>query len=159
MAAHLDLPGVREFTDRLNERLRQCENGEGMLCSSLDEKINYHVQLCRDLRAYINDWAKAIFTGQATSDTAVENLLKAEIHQLLTHSKQVAALGRAMDGQCFVLQGLNALHGHIVDFDYLLTNWVSPRPAVSPGPRVKLSPAAEQHIGERIQKLSASHSK
>jgi hypothetical protein len=60
-----------------------------------------------------------------------------------------------MDGQCYVLQGLNQLHCYIADFDYLLENWVSPRPAVSPAPRVRLSQAAEQQVIERLKTLSA----
>ena len=60
-----------------------------------------------------------------------------------------------MDGQCYVLQGLNPLHCHIADFDYLLENWVSPRLAVSPSPRVRLSSEVERQVLERLGKLSA----
>ena len=60
-----------------------------------------------------------------------------------------------MDEECFVLHGLEPLHRHIVEFYYLLENWVSPRLAVSPTPRVKISYAAEQQVMERIGKLSA----
>src|SRR5690349_4628096 len=38
-----DLLAVRQFTTALNDRLRQCDNGEGMVCRSLDERINYYV--------------------------------------------------------------------------------------------------------------------
>src|ERR1035438_4537112 len=54
MPATLDLTDVRRFTDDLNDRLRRCENGEGMICSSLDESINYYDQLCGEMRAYVN---------------------------------------------------------------------------------------------------------
>jgi len=155
MPATLDLPAVRRFTEDLNDRLRRCDNGEGIICSNLDESINYYVQLCSELRAYVNQWARAIFTGEVAFDPAVEDLLKEEVRRLLHRAKQVAARGRAMDGQCYVLQGLNALHCHIADFDYLLENWVSPRPAVSPTPRVKLSHAVEQQVMERLGKLAA----
>jgi hypothetical protein len=134
--------------------MRKCDNGEGMICRTLDESINRYVQLCGELRAYVNQWARSIFTGQAAFDQSVEDLLKQGIRRLLNRSKQVAALGRGMDGQCFVLQGLNQLHCHIADFDYLLENWVSPRLAVSPTPRVKLSDTAAQQVIERLGKLS-----
>lgn len=155
MPATLGLAAARRFTDDLNDRLRRCDNGEGMICATLDESINHYVQLCGELRSYVNQWARAIFTGQTAFEQAVEDLLKEEVRRILQRAKQVAARGRAMDGQCFVLQGLNPLHCHIADFDYLLENWVSPRPAVSPTPRVRLSQAAEQQVIERLGKLSA----
>ena len=155
MPATLDLVAVRRFTEDLNERLRRCDHGEGMICSNLDESINHYVQLCGELRAYINQWARAIFTGQASFDPEVEELLKQEVRHLLHRSKQIAARGRAMDGQCYVLQGLNPLHCYIADLDYLLENWVSPRLAVSPAPRMRLSQAVEQQVNERLGKLSA----
>lgn len=154
MQATLDLLAVRRFTEDLKERVRQCDNGEGMICSNLDETITHYVRLCAELRAYMIQWARAVFTGEVGFDSAVECLLKEEAQRLLGRAKEVAARGRAMDGQCYVLQGLNALHYHIADFDYLLANWVSPRLAVSPAPRVKLSNAAEQQVLERIKKLS-----
>jgi len=151
----LDLMAMRRFTEDLKDRRSRCDNGEGMICSTLDESINHYVQFCGELRAYINQWARAIFTGQGAFDQAVEDLLKEETRRLLHRAKQVAARGRAMDGECYLLQGLNSLHYHIADFDYLLENWVSPRLAVSPTPRVKLSHAVEQQVIERLGKLSA----
>ncbi|HBI45214.1 MAG TPA: hypothetical protein DDY78_20515 [Planctomycetales bacterium] len=155
MPATLDLLAVRRFTDDLNERLRQCDNGEGMFCSNLSATIDHYVQLCGELRAYVNHWARAIFTGQTAFDQAVEDLLKEEARRLLHRSKRLAAQGRAMDGMCYVLPGLNPLHCHLADLGYLLENWVSPRLSVSPAPRVRLSHAAEQQVMERIGKLSA----
>ena len=155
MPATLDLTAVRRFTEDLNDRLRRCDNGEGIICSSLDESINHYVHLCEELRAYVNQWARAVFEGQVAFEQAVEALLKEETRRLLQRSKQVAARGRAMDGECYVLQGLNSLHRHIADFDYLLENWVSPRLAVSPTPRVQLSHAVERQVLERLGKLSA----
>lgn len=154
MPATLDLLAVRRFTEDLNDRLRRCDNGEGTICSNLDESIHHYVQLCGELRAFVNQWARATFTGQEEFDQKIEDLLKEEIRRLLQRSKQLAARGRAMDGQCYVLQGLNPLHGHIADFDYLLENWVSPRRAVSPTPRVKLAHDVERQVIERIGQLS-----
>jgi hypothetical protein len=155
MPAIIDLPAVRHFTEQLNEQARQCDNGEGAICNTLDESINHYVQLCQSLRVYINMWARAVFTGQVAFDQAVEGILKNEVQYLLHRCKPVAACGRAMDGECFVLEGLNRLHFHIADFDYLLSNWVSPRLSVSPTPRVRLSDAEEQKVIERLGTLSA----
>jgi hypothetical protein len=149
----LDLHAVRRFTDDLNDRLRRCDNGEGIICNTLEESINHYVQMCRELRAYINAWARSIFTKQVPFDPEVEKVLKEEVRHLLKRAKEVAARGRAMDGYCFILQGLNLLHCHIADFDYLLENWVSPQPAIAPAPRVQWTKAAEREISERLQTL------
>jgi hypothetical protein len=149
----LDLPAVRRFTSDLNDRLRRCDNGEGMICNTLEESINHYVQMCRELRAYVNEWARSIFTKQVPFDPEVEVVVKDELRRLLKRAKEVAARGRAMDGYCYVLQGLNQLHCHIVDFDYLLENWVSPKPAIAPAPRVRLTKAAEHEAGERLKTL------
>jgi hypothetical protein len=153
MPATLDLIAVHRFTEDLNDRLRRCDNSEGMMCATLDENINHYVQACAELREYVNHWARAIFTGQTAFDPAVEDHLRTEVRRLLHRAKQLAARGRAMDGECFVLHGLNSLHRHMADFDYLLENWVRPRMAVSPTPRVKLSQTTEQQVNERVSKL------
>ena len=155
MPATLDLPAVRRFSDGLNERLRQCDNGEGTVCSNLEESISYYVALCDELRGYVNEWARAVFTGRVAFDPEVEALLKKAAQALLGRAKQVAARGRATEGECFELQNLDALHYRIADFDYLLENWVSPRLSAGPAPRVKLPDAAEQQIIERLEKLPA----
>jgi hypothetical protein len=153
MLATFDLPAVLHFTEDLQDRQRRCDNGGGMVCSDLDATISYHVQLCSELRQGISGWARAVFTGQVPFDPAVETLLKVEVQELLPHSKRVAAQGREKNWMCFELAGLNQLHYWIVDLDYLLENWVSPRLAVSPAPRVKLPAAAEQQIIERLEQL------
>jgi hypothetical protein len=153
MLATFDLPAVRHFTEDLKERQRRCDNGEGMICSDLDATINYHMQLCQELRHVINDWAQAVFTGQVAFDPAVEALLKVEVQDLLPHAKKIAAQGREKNWQCFELSGLNKLHYYVVDLDYLLAHWVSPRPAIGPAPRVKVPDAAAQQIAERLANL------
>jgi hypothetical protein len=149
----LDVDEVRRFTEGLREQVRRCDNGEGMICSNLDETINHYVRLCADWRIYINQWARAVFTGQIALDSKVENLLKAESEGLLHHAHQVAARGRAMDGYCYMLQGLNPLHASIADLEYLLKNWTSPQRSVSPAPRVKLPEAAQKQGLERLKDL------
>ena len=153
MSATLDLSDARRFTDDLSDRLRRCDNGEGMICSSLDESIIHYVRLCDDLRDYINSWARANFTGQIAFDARVEALLRRVSLHLLQRAKLLAARGRALDGDCFELAALDDLHYHIVDFDYLLENWVSPRLAVGPAPRVKLPDAAVEQAAQRLNEL------
>ena len=40
MPAMLDLPNVQAFTEDLAEQVRRCDNGEGMICSNLEDRIN-----------------------------------------------------------------------------------------------------------------------
>ena len=154
MLATFDLDAVRHFTEDLRDKRSRCDNGEGMVCSNLQESIKRYVELCQELRIAVNEWVRAIFTGQVEFDHDAETLLKTELQHLLNRAKELAALGRAMNWQCFELQGLSSLHYFVADFDYLLDNWVSPRLSVSPSPRVKISGAAEQQIVEQIGKLS-----
>ena len=159
MPALLDLPAVRRFTEKLNGQLHQCDKGAGIICSDLEKNINFHVQLCRELRSFINDWARTVFTGQTPFDREIEDQLKFAAWQFLQRAKPVAARGRSLDGWCFVLQGLNELHYHVAYFGDLLENWVSPRPSVGPAPRVTLSEAVTQEVSERLAQLPAVASK
>ncbi|MFO0927292.1 MAG: hypothetical protein U0736_09665 [Gemmataceae bacterium] len=154
MPGTLDLEALRLFTDELTERARRCDNGEGLLCASLEASIEHYVQLCRELRACVNRWAHAVFTGEAECDPGAEALLRRTLQAMLRRAKEVAARGRAMDGQCFVLLGLNDLHFLIADIDYLLENWVTPRRAVSPAPRTKLTRETERQVADRLTQLA-----
>jgi hypothetical protein len=153
MSATLDLIDARRFTDELSDRLRRCDNGEGMICSNLEESISHYIQVCDDLRDYINAWARAIFAGQIAFDAQAETLLNRISQQVLRRAKSLAAQGRTMEEDCFDLGRLDALHYHIADFDYLLENWVSPRLAVGPAARVKLPDAAVEQAAQRVKEL------
>lgn len=154
MTATLDLAAVRRFTDDLNEQVRRCENGEGMICSNLDESISHYVHLCLQLRRFINEWARAVFSGEIEFDPEVDALLNSEARRLLRRAKRVAARGRAMDGECFELGDLDDLHYQVADFDYLIENWVKPRLAIAPSPRIPIPEAAATEIAERLRKLA-----
>jgi hypothetical protein len=153
MLATFDLPAVSRFAAELKERQRQCGNGEGMFCSSLDESIKCLADLCRDLLFTLKKWATAVFKGQVVFDQQVEAEFQAQVRDLLPHAKRVAAEGREKNWMCFELQGLNELHYWIAELDYLREHWVSPRLAVAPSPRVSLPDAAERQISERLREL------
>ena len=156
MLASFDLPTVRRYTEDLSDRARRCDNGEGTACSDLQSRLNHYLRLCGELRESINRWARAIYSGNIKLDPEVERLLKTEAASILRRAKELAAIGRAMDGACFVLEGLDRLHYYVADLDYLLENWVSPRLAVSPAPRLKVPEAADKEAMERLKSLSPS---
>src|SRR5579883_835204 len=153
MLATFDLPAVSRFAAELRKRQRQCETGEGMICSNLDESINCHADLCRDLLSTLSEWASAVFKGRIAFDHQVEAEFRAQIRDLLPHAKRVAAEGREKNWMCFELQGLNALHYLIAELDYLQDHWVSPRLAVAPSPRISIPDAAGRQITERLGRL------
>lgn len=153
MTAPLDLAAVRRFTDDLNEQVRRCETGEGTVCADLDQTLSHYVQLCSELRAYIDQWAQAVFSGQLEFDPEIDSVLYEESRRILRRAKAVAARGRALDGECFELENLNALHHHVFDLDFLVDNWVKPRLAVSPAPRVAIPPATHAEIAERLSQM------
>jgi len=152
MTATYQVSDVRRFNDELNEQVRTCDNGEGTTCSSLDGKIKHYNGLCAQLRDYVNQWARAIFTGQIAFDAEIESLLVQEIRQLLPRANGVAAHGRVLQKECMP-EGLDELKDRILDFHYLLENWVSPRLSVSPAPRVVIPEEVDEKILERLKKL------
>jgi len=154
MPSTLDLDAVRQFTDELTSRIRECENDEGTVCSSLQKRISFHTQLCSDLRYRIYEWARSVFSGVTGVDLQIEVLWKTHIKNVLDRAGEVAAYGRILHEQCYELDGLDQLHYQIASLTYLLNNWVSPRLAVSPAPRVRLSDAGVQEAIENLEKLS-----
>ena len=153
MSGSLDLSTVRRFTEDLSDKLTHCDNGEGMVCATLEQRIQFYAEQCAALRDYINRWARSIFSGELAFDPEAEALLKGQAQRLLHRAKQTAANGRAMNRTCFELQGLDALHYFVADLEYLLENWVRPRRSVSPAPRVKPSDGAKKQIVERLEQL------
>ena len=153
MLATLDLAAVLRFTTDLNERLRRCDTGEGIECSTLEARINHYVQLCEELQRGVERWAYAIFSGEVLNDPAVETLLKQETRHLIGHAKDVAVRGRVYEGPCYSLQGLDRLYCHVNELEVLLAHWVTPQLAVGPTPRVKISEETERLIKERLAKL------
>lgn len=148
-----ELAEVRDFAAALDRRMAQCDNGEGMLCNTVEEKINHYVALCRDLRECINQWARSVFRAEIKFDADVEAVLRQEATSLLRHAKPVAALGRQIDGECFGFGALGELHCRLADLDFLLENWVSPQRSVSPAPRVRLTESAAREMKDRMAAL------
>ncbi len=153
MPGILDLPAVRRFTDDLTNRQSRCDNNEGMICSTLEERINHYVKLCDELLEYVGHWARAVFKGEIAFNSDVEHLLKQDAKLLLEGAKKCADSGRALEGRCYSLDDLNRLHRFIRSLEYQLAHWVSPRLAVGPAPRVKLPEATERQIEQRLGQL------
>lgn len=153
MPATLDLPAARRFSEDLNRRILQCDNGEGMECANLESTLNHYADLCHELQTTIAGWANSVFSGETGFDVEVEAVLKNEARVLVARAKQVAAYGRALDAECYKLHALNRLHYLLADLDYLLEHWASPKLAVGPGPRVRTSSGVDREVMACLQGL------
>jgi hypothetical protein len=154
MQAIFDMPAVRRFTADTSDRIHRDEAGEGTSSNDLAERITCHAQACDEFRAFLSEWAQAVFSGRVAFDPEIEDLLKREGTQLLRRAKSLAAHGRAIHGMTHDLAELKDFHGSIAALDYLLDNWVTPRLAVGPAPRVILSDSTVKEIRENLGKLT-----
>jgi hypothetical protein len=154
MPATLDLTAVRRFAEDLNSRLHRCDNGEGMECSTLENTIRHYADLCCELQICVERWADAVFTGEIAFDPEVENLLKDVTRTVVERAATVAERARVLEGPCYDLVGLDFLYRQIGVLGQLLKNWVTPRLAVSPAPRVAIPEAAEQQMRDRLAGLT-----
>ena len=150
----VDLPSMRQITHELIERLSRCGNGEGMICSNLDESIDCYNQVCADLLNCVNFWAQDVFKGQLPFNVEIEDVLKNAIRELLIQAKKIANRGIDMNGVCYELKGLGLLCMYVVLFESRLEEWASPQLAVSPAPRMKIPEASECEIIKSIEQLS-----
>jgi hypothetical protein len=124
-----------------------------MVCTSLDTAISCYVEIATELHSGIFTWARAVFRGEVPFDQKVEETFLSAVRSFLRRAKQVAALGRGMNSECFELEHLPALHHYIAHFDYLADNWKSPRRAIGPGARVKVPAAVSRLILARTRVL------
>lgn len=154
MSSIVDLPAVREFTGKLNKQLRECESGEGMICSTLQDRIDHCLKLWRQLTDYVFEWSDEVFAAKTPYDKRVESLLLAHLRELVRRSKRLAAHARFLDGDCYGMERYDTLNWFIVRFDYVVENWTSPRPSVGPGPRSRIAPELGRSITERAAKLA-----
>ncbi|MDP9175172.1 MAG: hypothetical protein M3O30_15095 [Planctomycetota bacterium] len=152
-----DYNQVKSFTSQLNQKLDQCENGEGMMCESVDIKLKFCAERCMDFYREIQKWAQDVFSGRVAFDPAAEQLWIAELLQLETRSIRLLNQGKQSEAVCFILEGCGALQSALWNLYQLMTPWVTPKLAVGPSSRQEIfSDAALAHSAiERINQLPA----
>ena len=150
-----DLADVRRFTADLDTRMDQCDNGEGMECANLDGTLRHYAVLCCEFYEQVRQWGRAIFYGQAAFDPEVETLWLDGGIELYRRASDLWAHGQEMQGECFVLQNGAALGSALWRLERLLSNWVTPKPAIAPLARhgVALTPAAKEEVQKRVDAL------
>ena len=153
MQTTLDLPDVWRFANDLNDRLSQCNDREQRILRDLDETIARYSQMCRELREFVNEWARGIMKGQIPCESAVENLLKTELRTLRERAKKIASMGRSLSRPGEHSKSLNELQSHILDFEHLLEHWITPQLSINPGPRATFTEEEIARINEQIKLL------
>lgn len=150
-----DLAEVRGFTADLNARMDRCENGEGMECSNLDDTLRHYASLCCDFRDAVRQWGRAVFSGRAAFDPEVEEKWLLEGCLLWNRAKDMLAYGDEAEVPCYVLDGKAALRSALLGVQQLLVEWVTPKLAVGPSARRKLTlkPAVSEEVRRRIASL------
>ena len=69
MQAIFDFPAVQRFTADSNDRVHRCENGEA---KPYGERITTYFQACDEFRAFMSEWAQAVFSGRIAFDRETE---------------------------------------------------------------------------------------
>ena len=148
-----DLAEVREFTATIDARLKQCDNGEGTACATLEESLQHYAGLCDEFREGVRAWGRAVFSGHVVFDPEVERLVLVEGKRLLDQAVAKADHASVMEsdhaqltesGCCYVLDGLPALRSSLRKLSQFFDPWVTPGLSVGPAARVRLHHTPEQ---------------
>ena len=150
-----DLAEVRKFTANLTLRMKQCENGEGIECATLEDSLRHHARLCCELRDRIRDWGRSVFTGKVAFDPEVQRVWLDEGFELYYRAKESLIYGEIAEVPCYVLEGKSILQSALWELGLLLENWVSPSLSVSPSARqgLAVNPEVLQEARTRVSNL------
>ncbi len=155
-----DLVEVREFTATIDARLKQCDNGEGTVCATLEESLRHYAGLCDEFREGVRAWGRAVFSGLVVFDPEVERLVLVEGKRLLDQTVAKADHAGAMEsnhtqltdsGCCYVLDGLPTLRSALRKLSQFFDPWVTPGLSVGPAARVRRHHTTEQFEAIRLR--------
>ncbi len=130
-----DLVETRSFFADLESRMDRCDNGEGMECANLDESLTHYAEICCEFYTRMREWGHAVFIGKVAYDPAVEKTWIDEGRKLYLRARNMAMDGKKAETPCYILYGQPSLEASLWHFEQMLTHWVSPRLAISPGAR------------------------
>lgn len=152
-----DLAEVRRITDSLNDRMDQCDNGEGMECASLDDALRHHAKLCCEFYDNVRSWGRAVFAGTVAFDPEVERVWLDEGQRLFARAYEMSTAGRHAEVPCYMFESLQTLDSAIWNLYQLLAGWITPTLAIGPAARqgLELSLAAAQEAKKRLESLPA----
>lgn len=149
-----DLSEFRAFAADLKHRMDDCDNGEGMECSSLDGSLLHYAEWCDEFREHVCEWGMGIFAGRVSFDPEVERILREEGHQLFGRASEWLSSGKEGEGECFTLEAITVLEPAVMKLGQLLRGWITPQLSVSPSARNADSLTPEM-IAEAQAKVSS----
>ena len=150
-----NLDGVRNFTASLKTRMERCDNDEGSECTNADDMLRHYAALCGEYSTNLREWGRAIFAGHAPTDPEAERIWQEDGEKLYTRAVQALADGRKTKLEFPILDGHDALQSALWELDRLIHPWVSPKLAVGPGDRNRLTLSREEleKVRQRIASL------
>lgn len=134
-----DIENVRKIAAEIHAKLDACDNGEGMECANLDASLKRYAQACCDFVMGVREWAHCIFSGKSQFDREAERLWREEGRKLFLRAEAAWQQCKNFEGPCWDLPGQGHLTAGLWYLDHVLSNWVSPKLSVAPGPRVTLA--------------------
>jgi hypothetical protein len=147
-----DFNKVREFADGLNGKLDRCDHGEGDQCATIEKSLELYAECCCSFYITARNWARDVFTGKVAFDATTEQMWLAELERLYTRSMKLSGVIARFQAPCYTLDEGRHLTYALFWLDYLRDNWRTPRLAVGPSARRKLSP---ENIAKAKEKLAS----
>ena len=149
-----DLAEVSGYAAELEARRVRCDNGEGLECVNLDAELLHYTLLCQDFLASCHDWYRGVFSGRLRCEPAVERVWRESGRRLLDASRAKLRRAEASESDCYVVYGRPRFAEVTGELDCFVSNWVTPRLAVSPSARQKLD-LSDAELAEVRRRLDA----
>ena len=150
-----ELEEVRQFATDLEVRMNECDDGEGMFCTTIDETLQHYAKLCCEFCEQVQLWDRAVFTGQVAFDEEIDQVFLKEADQLYRRASEMAKYGPGVEEQCGILDGNAAIRAALWKLFQLLNPWQSPKLARSPAARLlkTLDSSAIEEARRRVDSL------
>jgi hypothetical protein len=123
------------FATDLAACMDRCDNNEGTKCATLDDALSHYADMCGLFRDTVRQWGRAVFTGRADYDPAVDRALIGAGGQLYIRSLVMWNHGKESEESCYALEGKTRLQAALWDLHRMLNTWVAPKRAVGPSAR------------------------
>jgi hypothetical protein len=117
-----DLADVHRFTGEIGIRMDR----------TLGAALRHYAEICREFRDGLRGWGRAVFAGRVEYDPEVERVWLDEGRRLHARASDVYAHSRGSAASRDSLENLAALEAALGGLDRLLTEWVTPGPAIGP---------------------------
>lgn len=146
-----DYEQVHAVLSPLKAKFHDCAHGEGTQCETLDKHLDCCAEICLEVFAAVVLWAQDVFAGKIAYDPEAERLWRAEVGQIYSQAKRFWQIGRKAEVPCWELAGQSKLETALWNLNFLLQDWVTPKLAIAPSPRVTLQLDDDEYAAIRQQ--------